>query len=161
MKLPDNFPMPVSSMGHGAKGMAVHTHRNDQFGVQLEARRAKYRAPWVETWTSDHLPDRTFPTFEELREALLAVPDAQAPVWTVIRTDSKGEGTSSCWLCRGARAHTVIAKTGWRPADIAHIPSCEACLPKIQADPRAAVQARRDWVKAHPVDLSRPAGAQS
>lgn len=160
MKLPDNFPMPASSLGHGAKGMAVHTHRNDEFGVQLEARRERYRHPWVETWTSDHLPDQTFPTFEALREALLAVPDAPAPAWTVISTDPKGEGTSGCYLCRGERgprAYTVRAKTGWRKFDVAMIPSCEACLPQIQDDPRAAVQARRDWVKAHRVDLSRPA----
>lgn len=143
MNIPETIKLKSSLFGDGEKGYARQQHRNDEFGVQLDAVRKQHGAPWVETWTSDYLPHREFLSFAALRAALLEAVAVQ-PVWTVTGVEPKSEGSMGhCWLCRGDWVHTVIATRGWRSDDINHLPSCDGCLEAVKADPAAALEARR------------------
>ena len=154
--IPENIPMRANLFGDGAKGMAWQQQRNHEYGVQVDAVRAKHGAPWVEAWTSDHLPDREYKTFQELRAAHNGAlhQDELVPFQAVVLRVDPREARSSggCWRCHhGVWTWSVRAKTGWRATDEAQVPSCEACLEQVKADPIAAIEARRKWVREHPV----------
>ena len=154
MNLPERITLQTKVYGDGAKGLAFQIARNEEHGVQCDARREKRGAPWIETWTSDFLPDREFGTYRELHAALAAAPETPREAVTVIGVEPRSKGSlGHCWLCRGEWIHTVRAKKGWRPADGAHIPCCDACLEKVKADPAAAIEAREKWVREHPIML--------
>lgn len=154
MIIPEKIDLQVTRFGDGAKGMALQVARNDRYGIQVDARRETRRAAWTSTWTSDLLPDRGFKTYAELRQAL-----AEATVtvpWkaVVLKVEPKRPGSiGKCYLCRGEYVHQVRVKTGWRKGDEAIVSSCDADLEKVKADPVAAIEARRKWVREHPIKL--------
>lgn len=154
MIVPDTIQMRATMFGDGARGMALQVSRNNEHGIQLEARREKHGAPWIETWTSDFLPDREFKTFRELRDALRAETLTVPWKMVVLKVEPRGPRDSAkCWTCRGEYQHDVRVKTGWRPGDESIIPTCAADLEKVKADPAAAIEARRKWVSEHPIKL--------
>ncbi len=69
MNLPENIPMRPTSFMDGAKGWAMQTYVNDEFGVTLVKERAEHGQPFVSTLALKALPDKTFNTYAELREA--------------------------------------------------------------------------------------------
>ena len=148
MNLPKYIELKVTMFGDGAKGMAFQVSRNEEYGVQCDASRKQHGAPWVDTWTSDYLPDREFKTFAELHAAVNAAGDLKKLPAIVERVEPKGRGVARCWLCRGEWTHTVIVKTNWRAMGVERIPTCEADLERVKADPLAAIEARRRYVAA-------------
>ena len=154
MNIPEKIDLQVSMFGDGAKGMALQVARNNEHGVQVESRRETRRAPWVSTWTSDFLPDREFKTYAELRQALASATLTVPWKAVVLRVEPKDpRSIGKCYLCREEYVHQVRVKTGWRKGDEAIVSSCEADLDKIKADPAAAIEARRKWVREHPIKL--------
>lgn len=159
--IPDRLNLREAAHGRGANGLAFYIHRSDEHGVQEEARREARGAPWLTAYTSDHLPEKEFKTFGELRDAVQKAYDAgelKEFVPSVLSADPKptvgvGSGTGLCYLCRGEWTHTVRAKTGWRKADEAIIPSCVGCVDAVTKDPIAAIMARRKWCADHPFKL--------
>ncbi len=147
MKLPVTIPLQNTAFGDGANGYAFQIQRNDEYGVQVNAVRARHGATWDETYTSDFLPDKEFKSYAQLCLALkfskTVVPTVT--ILTVEKKDPRSQG--KCWLCRGNWDHTVRVKTGWRGADVTHIPCCDADLEKVKADPLAAIEARHKHVR--------------
>lgn len=154
--MPKVIVLDPSLYGDGANGLALQQQRNDEWGVQLDAVRAKHGAAWVERWTSDFIPDREFKTFDELRVAHDALdrfePYAARVLSVELRPTDRYAGTGGCWRCHaGVWTWTVRAQTGWRATDVDRVPSCDACLESVKADPVAAVAARVRWVREHPI----------
>lgn len=148
MNLPDYLPMIPTTFGDGRGGYAIQIRRNEEYGVQESAIRKKHGAPWITTFSSDFLPDKEFNSYSELILAVGAI-DKVTPFTAIILGIEKKNARSSgkCYLCRGEWIHTVIVKTSWRYADQHHIPSCMACLEKVKANPRAAIEARQKFVR--------------
>ncbi len=146
MKLPKTIPLQNAVFGDGANGYAFQIQRNDEYGVQVKAVRARHGAPWSETYTSDFLPDKEFKSYAELRQEL-KFSKTTPPTITILTVEKKDpRSLGKCWLCRGNWDHTVRVKTGWRGADVTHIPCCDADLEKVKADPLAAIDARHKQV---------------
>lgn len=160
MNLPETIKMFTAQFGDGQEGYAIQILRNNEFCIQCDAVRAKRGAPWVEIFTSDHLPGQAFPSFKALREAVLATPAPAAFMPVVIEVKSRDpRNHGKCWLCHEIEySHSVTAKTGWRDRDVNWIPSCDVCLEAVKADPVAAVESRHKWVREHPVRLKEPVG---
>lgn len=59
---------PVAFMD-GARGAATQVYRSEEWGVTVRAERESREQPFVSTYSADILPDRSFGTFAELREA--------------------------------------------------------------------------------------------
>lgn len=154
MKIPEKIPMSASMFGDGKDGAAWQQHRNAEYGIQCDAIRKSRSAPFIEAWSSDHLPDREFKRFADLRAALENIePVPFIPV--VIAVEPKSAGSQGkCYTCRAEWTQTVIAKTGWRPTDLLHASSCDGCLDATKRDPIAARDARVKWVREHPINLS-------
>ena len=152
--IPDRIPLRIVMFGDGARGMALQVARNEEYGVQVDAKREHRGAKFVEVFTSDHIPDQTFTTFKALREAFNALEILPPPFKAiVVDVKPKGRGAGKCWLCRGEYAHDVRVKTGWRDGDATIVPVCDADLEAVKADPLAAIEARHQWVRDHPVSF--------
>lgn len=158
MKVPTKVPMNNTLHGSGLNGLARYQYRNEGFGVQLDALRARSGAAWVEVWTADGLPDREFKNYEELRLSLMKLKKLPPPYRAVSLGWSKPLAGSHgrCDLCRGRLSWNVRMRYGWRPTDESFSSSCDECLPKVKADPGAAIEARRKWVREHPIDFGKP-----
>lgn len=154
MNLPESIKVRIIAYGDGAKGLAFQIARNDEHGVQVEARRERGGAPWVESWTSDFLRGRVFHSYRELREAVAPIEDLTPFPPQIVGVAAKEERSiGSCWICRGEWTFTVRVKLGWRPGDESMIPCCVEHLEQVKADPRAAIEARRKWIREHPVGI--------
>lgn len=145
MEIPHVIHLPVTSHGHGDKGFAFYVRRNEHYGIQKEERRARTGQPWIDTWSSDYLPDRYFHSWKELREAVHAADDLAKPAFVVIGVEPSSN-PHKCWTCGTESGQLVRVKTCWRPADIGLIPTCEADIERVKADPAAAIAARRAHV---------------
>lgn len=145
MNIPPSLRYRVEAHGHN--GLAFYIYRNDEFGVQVEARREKRGAPWIETWTSDYLPGKEFKGLTGLREAVADVDPSQFKPEIVSVTPKHEHASGHCWVCRGDWVHTVRVKTGWRHTDRAMIAACDRDLERVKAEPLAAIEARRQQVR--------------
>lgn len=104
MDLPTELTMRETMHGHGANGMAFYGYEDTAgLGVQMQARRGNSRCPFVETWFHTALPEREFPTYQEMREAVAQLTDeaiaaeaARHPHFRSVREDSCG---NACRLC--------------------------------------------------------------
>lgn len=151
--IPQDIKIRNVMYGDGAKGMAIQVMRNDEYGVQCDAVRESRHHDFVQTWTSDFLPDQEFKTFALLRISVNAAGDALKRFEPkILRVEPKGLGTGGCWRCHdGPWEHSVRVKTGWRAGDEKQVPCCSPCLPAVGADPLAAIESRHKWVREHPI----------
>lgn len=142
MNIPASLKYRVIAYGDGAKGKAFQIARNEEFGIQVNAMREQRGTPFVETWTSDYLPDQEFPSLNKLRDAVVGIePTVFKPEIVSVSTKSP-QSSGRCWVCRGEWVHTVRVKTGWRPGDVSLIPACDRDLERVKAEPLAAIAAR-------------------
>lgn len=147
MNIPATLRYRIEAHGHGHNGLAFYIYRNDEFGVQVDARRPKRGEQWVQTWTSDYLPDREFDSLTALREVIADIEPVRFKPEIVSVTPKHEHASGHCWVCRGDWVHTVRVKTGWRPGDVSLIPACDRDLERVKAEPLAAIEARRQQVR--------------
>jgi len=158
MDIPETIKLKETMHGSGINGAVRYQHRNDEFGVQLDAYRPTRNGKWTQAWTSDHISGREFKSYAHLRDAVLLL-DAPPPAHPINIIDARHPLPGSvgrCYLCRGAKGPwtwSVRFFFGWRSTDVNDASSCDACLEETRRDPAAAVEARRKWVRENPIRL--------
>lgn len=70
MNLPEKIQMQSTCFIDGRNGYAGQTYVNEEFGITCTAERENRRAPFIETWMIKSIPDKTFKSYKELREAI-------------------------------------------------------------------------------------------
>ncbi|MGD8777698.1 MAG: hypothetical protein PVH88_01920 [Ignavibacteria bacterium] len=66
-----DIPMNSYMFMDGKEGAAVQGYRNDEFGIVLIRSRKSRKDSFVNTWSSEHLPNQEFKTFKDLRDELI------------------------------------------------------------------------------------------
>lgn len=156
-RIPAEIQMRTDTYGDGAKGMAFQIDNDTAgLGVNLTVRREKRGAPWVPVWRYRWLPDRTFSTFPELRDAVNALDDASIEAekqrWPQhLEADREPSPTAKCWLDGVEGCRFITVRSSWH--EYASAPLCPACESRAKTDPRVvieAVEARVARVRSRP-----------
>lgn len=123
MNLPEAIEMREAFHGSGDKGMALYGYADaGGLGVRMEARRKSGRERFVETWTFDGLPERRFPTLEDLRAAvaplteadIIAQTSALYPRVKVVEPDTCGNACRLCPRPQPLRGDPRVKHDTWR-----------------------------------------------
>lgn len=170
--LPENPRMVQEAHGSGAKGMAFYSYEAQDLDVIQDVRRKDGRSPFVDAWRYRWLPERTFPTYAALREAVNALApeaiEAERAKWPKLVKDAtermEGGTTTHCWLHKTAPAtHMAWVQTSWHQYDGISAIICADCAEVAKIDAHVVIRAsnqRRDdcAARATPTPPASPAG---
>ena len=154
MDLPISVSMRTVSHGHGAKGYAFYGYESvEAAGVRMEARRKDGRSPFIETWFYDGLPDRGFPSYAKLREAVLPLSEAEVEAATTgaypqIKAVYRDTCGNRCRLCpRTGPPDELSQPDTWRVElafswkDVTSLSLCDNHTEIFRPDPKGLSEA--------------------
>ncbi len=151
MNIPETIKIHETVHGHGAKGMAFYGYEDASgLGIRMEARRENGRSPFIETWFVDALPNREFPTFAALRDAVFSLTDDQiaaqtSALYPLIKEMAPDECGNACRLCprppfipgQSRQKHDTWRVTiaySWK--NLHWLSLCDAHLEQFRGDPK-------------------------
>lgn len=169
MNLPATFEMQLAAGADGRRGYAWQRSRDvEGLGVVMTSTRDSYGKAFVQAWSIDWLPNRTFGSLAALREAVAPLTDdaiaaerAKYPHVRLTRQIVASDFANRCRLCQSTGAILsqrngaleVYIALSWRVEDVRYAELCSSHA-HLAADPKALLAALDDAV-AHCKPITR------